>query len=158
MRALLLALLVLSTAPAAAAADDCDALAARIVDATPMRFERRANQYIHFKGPAPLDTLSVHCGETGYRPSIGVFSNETALPPPAFFDAVAAVSVLALGLPREKVRADALLCQRRALKDADGDASFDRPGYQVNCSLGQPSRDPKKDSQGFIGVQIFKTP
>ena len=156
MRAPILALLLLLPRPVLA--DDCDVLAAKIVDATPMRFDRRAGQHIHFKGPAPLDTLSVHCGETGYRRSFGLFSNDTALPPPAFFSTVAGVSAMALGLPRDTLRTDALLCQRRALKDADGDASFDRPGYQVNCSLGQPSRDPKKDSQGFIGVQIFKTP
>lgn len=51
----------------------------------------------------------------------------------------AVVSALALGLSRDATRADAILCQRRALKDAAGDATFDRPSYQATCSVVSPA-------------------
>ena len=146
-------LLVLAVTPAFA--DDCDALAARIVAETGMSFERRANQYVHFKGAPPIDTVSAHCAEPGLRRSFGIFSHDTALPPAVFFDTAAAVAEVFLGLPRARVRASALKCQRLALKDKDGDTEFDDRGFTMSCTVKQPGRDPRGRDAGFIGVSVF---
>ncbi|WP_131800137.1 hypothetical protein [Methylobacterium indicum] len=139
-------------------ADECDALAAKIVATTGADFDRRVNQNIHFTGKTPIDAISIDCGGPGSKKSVGVFSNKTSLPQSIFIDVTGTISEVSLGISASKIKSSALKCQQLALRDKDGDAEFDERGYQMTCTVRQASRGLQRGDQGSIGFVIYKMP
>lgn len=119
-----------------ASSDECEAMAAKTIDATGLSVARRSTETLFFNRPEPGIELSLNCGKFIYA-----FAGygEARLPPRSFFRYVGGVGAAVLPVSITLVAEKAKKCQLKALRDPDNEQSEVLTGGRLLCSVGENS-------------------
>jgi hypothetical protein len=114
----------------AALAEECDALAAEIVDREGLAVDRRTTMRVIFTKHPLVSEMSVGCT---FRPPDLFMSWDGAYPPTSFYDLLGRVGHIVTGGQAAQVRDGAARCQRAALKSKSELSDLTIAGISFEC-------------------------